>query len=124
MSAPKQAALVLSMFPPEPWAKALVEAFNQLSLQSTQSAQALIGAGGKYKVLDIKTGASVAASFPIDVKVAEPVKSVRVAMVLTGVPTGAVSVEAQLLSGGRLVRVSNITGLAANTIYSIRLALE
>lgn len=119
--APKPARLDLALFPKEPWAKALVDAFNQLSLQTTQ---ALTGVGGVTKVLSFKTGATPANSFPIDVRVDSPPKSVRVAMVLSGVPSGAVTVVAQLLSGGKFLRVSNITGLAANTTYSIRLALE
>ncbi len=118
---PKPLRLALEQFPKEPWAESLVDAFNQLALQTTQ---ALTVVGPKYKTLDIKTGVTPANSFPIDVKVEAPPKSVRVAMVLAGTPSGAVSVTAQVLSGGKLVRVSNISGLAANTSYSIRLAME
>lgn len=120
-SPPKQLRLDPTQFPKEPWAKALVDAFNQLSLQTTQ---ALTGGGANYKTLTFKTGATVANSFPIDVKTAVSVTSARVAMVLSGEATGAVTVVAQPLSGGKTLRVSNITGLAANTAYSIRLALE
>ena len=109
------------MFPNEPWAKALVETFNKFSLETTR---ALTDVGGVQKTLTFKTGATVANSFPIDVKVESVIKSVRVAMVLTGVPSGAMSVTASMLSSGRSLRVSNISGLAANTSYSLRLALE
>lgn len=110
----------MSQFPAEPWAKALVDAFNQLSLETTK---ALSGAAPVYKTLTFKTGVTVSASFPIDVKVDAPVTDARVAMVLTGTPSGAVFVTASMLSGGRLLRVSNISGLAASTSYSLRLAL-
>ncbi len=120
-NAPKQVSLSLAQFPQEPWAKALVEAFNQLSLETTQ---ALTGIGANFKTLDIKTGATVANSFPIDIKVDRIVKSATLAMVLNGVLTGACTITAQVLSGGKLLRVTNITGLAANTSYSLRLRLE
>jgi hypothetical protein len=119
--APKPVRLDLSLFPQEPWATALVNAFNQLSLQTTQ---ALSGVGGVLKEISFKTGATVANSFPIDIPVASPVKSARVAMVLSGLPTGPVTVVAAMLSGGKHLRVSSITGLAANTPYALRLALE
>lgn len=118
---PKPVRLMLAQFPKEPWAKSLVDAFNQLALQTTQ---ALTTVAPTLKTLTFTTGATVADSFPIDVKVEAPVTSARVAMVLSGTPSGAVTVQAKPLSGGKLLRVSLITGLAANTAYSIRLALE
>ncbi len=121
MGSPKQAQLVLEQFPKEPWARSLVEAFNQLSLETTQ---ALTGTGANFKTLDIKTGATVADSFPINIKTDRIVNSVSLAMVLNGTLTGACTITAQALSGGKLLRVSNITGLAANTSYSLRLRLE
>ncbi len=114
---PKPVRLVLADFPQEPWARSLVEAFNQLALQTTQ---ALTGVGGQTKLLNI----AVNQAYPIDVPVTAPVTSARVAMVLSGTPTGAVTVLAQQLSGGRLLRISNITGLSASSTYSLRLALE
>lgn len=119
-SPPKQAALRLSDFPREPWAVKLVNAFNQMSLETTK---ALDAAGPKMRVLEFATGATVADSFPIDVPVDFIVTDARVAMVLKGTPSGAVTVTAQMLSGGKLLRVSSITGLSASTRYSIRLAL-
>lgn len=118
---PKPVRLELGLFPKEPWAKPLVDAINQLSLQTTQ---ATTRKGVTYKVLTFKTPASAADAFPIDIKVDAPVTDVRVALVLSGAPNGAVTVTAQMLSGGKLLRVSNITGLAANTAYSVRLAME
>lgn len=118
---PKPQRLDLDLFPLEPWAKPLVDSFNQLALQTTQ---ALTVVAPKYKTLSFRTGATPANSFPIDVMVDAPPNSVRIAMVLTGIPSGAVTVVAQVLSGGRVLRVSSITGLAANTTYSLRLALE
>lgn len=119
--APKQVRLDLTQFPDAPWAKALVGAFNQLSQQVTQ-------AGGAtqptFRELRLKTGPTPSKSFPIDVKVDAPVKSVSVALVVSGTPSGAVFATASMLSGGKLLRVSNISGLAANTEYTIRLALE
>lgn len=117
---PKEVRLSLSDFPAQPWAKKLVDAFNQFSLETTK---ALVATSAKYKTLDISTGTTVADSFPIDVPVSFIVTDVRVAMVLSGTPSGAVTVTASMLSGGKLLRVSSITGLAASSKYSIRLAL-
>ncbi len=119
-SPPKQAQLSLKDFPAQPWARKLVDAFNQLSLETSK---ALEGSAVTYKTLDIATGATVADSFPIDVPVTSIVKDVRVALVLSGAPASAVTVTAAMLSGGKLLRVSNITGLSASSRYSIRLAL-
>lgn len=121
LTPPKQVKLDLAIFPKTPWAKALVDALNQFSLQTTQALQV---AGPKYKTINFTTGAVVADSFPIDIKVDAPVLDARVAMVLSGIPTGAVVLTAQMLSGGKLLRVSSISGLAANTPYTLRLALE
>ncbi len=117
---PKPVRLSLGRFPKEPWAKDLVDAFNQLALQTTQ---ALTMTAPALKTLKFTTGATVADSFPIDVPVTSP-PSTWSAMVLSGVPSGAVTVQAAPLSGGKLLRVSLITGLAADTAYSIRLVLE
>lgn len=117
---PKEARLSLADFPEQPWAKKLVDAFNQFSAETTK---ALVASQSTYKELDVKTGATVANAFPIDVPVSFIVKDVRVAMVLSGTPSGAVTVTASMLSGGKLLRVSSITGLSANSRYSLRLAL-
>ncbi len=118
---PKQAQLSLAQFPQESWAVSLVSAFNQFSVQVVNAFKI---AAPKYKVLSFTTGAAVADSFPIDFPVETAPSDVRVAMVVNGAPSGAVTVVAQVLSGGKLVRVSSITGLSINTTYSIRLAME
>ncbi len=118
---PKQVQLVKELFPKEPWASSLVAALNQFSVQVVETFRAT---ATRYKVLTFSTGADPATSFPIDVPVDEPPSDVRVAMVLSGAPSGPVTVLAQPLSGGKLLRVSSITGLAANSTYSIRLALD
>lgn len=119
---PKQVRLDPERFPRgAAWVRPLVDAFNQLSLQVTQ---ALTSRADPYRVLEVVTEATPADAFPIDVPVGRIVTEARVAMVLAGAPAGAVTVVASMLSGGKLLRVSNITGLAANTRYSIRLALE
>ncbi len=123
MAAPKQARLDLAIFPKEPWAKALVEAFNQFALETTQ---AFDGAAQKFKTLKFKTGAVVANSFPIDMPVAAPVASVRVAQVIRGgtLAGSAITVQWTMLAGGKLARVTLITGLSVNTSYEIKLAME
>ena len=117
---PKQLQLLAAVFPKEKWAEDLVKGLNQFALETTK---ALTVAAPVYKVLTFTTGVTVANSFPIDFPVEDIVNECRVAMVLKGVPSGAVSVVAQMLSGGKKLRVSTITGLAASTAYSIRLAL-
>lgn len=127
--APKQQQLVLEQFPKQPWAKALVSAFNQFVQQTVA---ALTRAAPTYKELSFKTATTVADSFPIDVTTAFPVKDARIACVVSGAPSGATAVRWQLLSqgaqqsqsGANSIRVSFIDGLAANTAYTIRLALE
>ncbi len=121
MSDPKQVQLSLEQFPKESWAQSLVAGFNQFVVQTVA---ALRIAAPVYKVLSFTTGPTVSDSFPIAIQVDAPVSECRVGMILAGNPTGAVFAVAQNLSGGRLVNVTNITGLAANTFYSIRLALE
>lgn len=125
---PKQVKLDLAAFPKEPWAQQLVTAFNQLSLQTTQALQV---AAPKYKDLVFKTGAVAANSFPIDVTLDFKPSNVSVAQVTNGATTGGTVIQWQLLSltrqqsqsGNFVIRVSRISGLLADTSYSIRLAL-
>lgn len=120
MEPPKQLQLNPEDFPKESWARALVKGLNQFALETTR---ALTRAAPAYKVLTFTTGASVAASFPIDFPVESIVNDCRVALILEGTPAGAVSVTAAMLSGAKRLRVSYIYGLATSTRYSIRLAL-
>ncbi len=122
MAPPKQIKLLLAQFPKEPWAKSLVEAINQMSLETTA---ALASSEAKFKTLKFKTGAVVADSFPIDFPVPAPLSSMRVAKVEKGPSsTGAVTVQWAMLTGGRQVQVQMITGLSVSSSYEIRLALE
>lgn len=118
---PRLAQLVSSMFPKEAWAKSLVEQFNQFAIQVTQ---AIRDVSSKYKTLDFSTSATVADSFPIVLK-AEPIPAdVRVAQVVSGTPNGAVTVQWRPNGDGISISVESITGLAVNTTYSIRLAMD
>lgn len=119
---PKQISLVRAQFPLESWATSLVNAVNQFSREVVQS---LSKSAKVYRVLSFSTGADPLASFPIDLQVDFVPVEVRVAMVLSGTPIGAVSVVAVPIMGdGQVLRVINVTGLAANSTYSLRLALE
>ncbi len=117
---PRQVALVLSLFPREPWAQALVSAVNQFALEVVR---AFTFGQPVYKTLDFTTGAAVADSFPIDF----PVEATPVDVWVSAVPSGdngtsAVTVKWQPISTpGLAVRVNLVTGLAVNTTYSIRL---
>ncbi len=119
---PRQVALVQSQFPAEGWATSLVNQFNQFALETVRAFGFVTP---KYKVLVISTGATVADSFPIDIPIDFAPTEVRVAMVLSGVPSGAVTVVGTpILANNPVLRVTSITGLAANSTYSIRLAME
>lgn len=118
---PKPQQLDLGRFPREPWAQVLVSAFNQLALQVLQ---ALNIAAPKYKTLDFTTGPDVTASFPLDIPVEAFPLDVRVAGVISG-DAGFEAVTpkwSNISTPGRCVRIRYITGLSANTTYSIRLA--
>lgn len=124
-SPPKQVQLDLSMFPEEPWARALVAAVNQLSVQVTQVATV---AAPVYKTVSFKTKAAVADSFPIDIPsdIRRPI-NVQVAQVLSGTPESAPAVvwvfAADPLKGTGVIRLVFIYGLAPSTDYSISLAV-
>ncbi len=132
----KRVSLDIKSFPlgqdgkPEPWAVALTQAFNQLSLQATQAISDLQPAADQFKTLKFKTGGSVATSFPVDFPVPAPLVSMTIAQIIRGdVQTGSgVSVSwsmlAQKARGGFMARVSAITGLSVNTLYEIKLALS
>jgi len=112
--------LTLEQFPAEPWARALVAGFNQFS---TDVVSALRASGAVYKIINVTTTTDPADAFPIDVPVDGVVMEARVAMVLAGAPIGGVAVTARMLSLG-LLRVSYISGLAADSEYQIRLAFQ
>ena len=116
---PRQVSLDISLFPQAPWATALVNAVNQFAVQVVQ---AFARSTTRYKVLSFTTRSNVAASFPNDVLCDSPPQEVRIAAVVTGAPSGAVTVVWQPLSSGKAFRVSLITGLAASTAYQVRLA--
>ena len=116
---PKQVSLDVTAFPAGAWATSLVGAFNQFVVQTVQAFALVVT---KYKVLTFTTRSSVAASFPINVQVDSLPLEVRVAGILAGTPNGAVTVVWEPLSSGKAFRVRNITGLAVNSSYQIRLA--
>ncbi len=117
---PRQVALVLEQFPREEWARSLVNALNQFSLETVAS---LTLQSPFYKDLTFTTAPLVADTFPIDFPVKSRPTDVHVATVLSGVPSGAVTVLWVSSGSGTTVRISSITGLAAATAYSIRLAV-
>lgn len=122
---PKQIQLVKEAFPNEPWAKMLVDAFNQLSAQVTQAASV---ATKETKSLKFTTGASVATSFPLDIPVERIPTDVRVSQVIGAVGSGANAAQWAVLArnskGVIVVRISLITGLLPSTKYEVRLTLE
>lgn len=119
---PKQVQLDLSKFPNEPWAKYLVDAINTFAVQTQQAIQSV--PKETLKTLKFRTGGTVANSFPIDIPVGGPLSTVRVAQVVRGgtLAGSAVSVQWTMLSGGRLARITLITGLSPSTSYEIKLA--
>ncbi len=121
---PRQVALVLELFPKESWAQTLVNAVNQFALEVVQ---ALRVAQVQYKTLTFRTGEDVTAAFPIDFPVESTPRDVRIA----GIPSGdviglsAITVKWQpIVAQGLSVRVQYITGLTANTSYTVRLAYQ
>lgn len=120
---PRQFVLDARLFPEGAWVRPLVESLNQFSQETTA---ALNAAGTTYKMLTVSTGATVAASFPIDLAVGFAPMEVRVAQVQEGTvtPGNAVTVQWQPLPAMGRVRITNISGLSANTTYRILLAME
>lgn len=119
-STPKPMRLVLEQFPKEPWAAGLVQAFNQLALQTTQ---ALTGRLVRYQTLSFTTAPAVEDSFPIDVQADVMPNDVHISQVVTGTPTSAVSLIWTPLNGN-LARIIYIYGLASNTPYTFTLAMS
>lgn len=118
---PRQIALVLSQFPSATWSAALVSAVNQFAIEVVQAFRV---AQPVYRELAIVTTAVVADSFPISF----PVDSTPVDLWVAAVPRGdigtsAVTVKWQpiALTGGQLgVSIDLITGLTANSTYTVR----
>lgn len=120
-TAPKQIVLVRSDFPSGQCWDALVAAVNQFSMQTVQAMNQLQTA---YRDLSLNTGATPADLFPLDIKAPGFSPSeVRVAKASGDEFTGAVAVVWHLLANGG-VRIDSITGLAPNSSYSIRLAMD
>lgn len=118
---PKPIRLELSQFPPQPWAKSLVGAINQFAQQVVAAFKI---AAPTDKLLDFKTGTTPADSFPIVFPVEQAPGALVVAQVVKGDAWTAAVVPrwSIVTSNGRLsVSVDFITGLAADTSYSIRL---
>lgn len=120
---PRQLQLVPGEFPKEPWAQSLVSGLNQFSVQTVQAFRI---ASVQYKILTFNSGLTSADSFPIDIPVDVLPSEIRIACVVNGEPAVGVGVTVRwrALGGGKSVRISEITGLAASTDYSIRLAME
>lgn len=121
---PRQIALVLSLFPQEGWAGALVNALNQFSLEVVQAFRFAVP---QYKTLTFSTGATVADSFPIDFPVDAFPSDVWIAGVPSGDQAGTSAITVKWLpvvANSLVVRVSLITGLSANSTYAIRLGFR
>lgn len=127
-SPPNQAQLNPELFPKEPWAKALIDAFNKLSLQVAQTQQA---SAPTYKTLTFTTGTAISDSFPIDIPVVAVPNEMRIAKLLAGNTDGsAVTPQWTMLSRGQTsaqgltARLLSLSGLLPNTAYVIKLAIQ
>lgn len=123
---PRQIALVLESFPASTWAPQLVSAVNQFALEVVQ---AFLFSIPKYKTLTIRTGPNQEDAFPIDFPVQAIPSEVRVAAELNqwggDSKYAAMTVRwSPIVTQGLCVRVNFITGLDANSSYSIRLAYQ
>lgn len=118
---PRQISLVRSDFPAGKCWDDLVEALNQFSVQTVQAFKTVNTA---YRTLALDTGPTPADLFPLDLKSPgfQP-SEVRVAKQAGDPFSGAVTVAWHLLGTGD-VRIDGITGLAANSSYSIRLGID
>lgn len=119
---PRQVALVLEQFPKADWSRALVNALNQFALEVVQ---AFRFSRPNYKTLSVITGPTVADTFPIVFQVESMPVDVWIAATPVGdTGTAAITVKWQPIvsnSSQLGVSVNLITGLSADTTYSIRL---
>lgn len=118
---PTQIRLTPESFPKEPWAKELVGALNQFSVETVQAINVVTTT---YRDVAFVTGALPSDSFPIDIPCERRPNEVRIAQLLSGQPEGVPGILWQPLSGGQLFRVTLISSLAANTTYRFRLAID
>lgn len=120
---PKPIRLELSQFPAAAWAIALVGAINQFAQQVVSAFKI---ATPTFREISFKTSATVEDSFPINVPVDTLPSEVRIAAIPSG-DSGfsAVTLKWQPVSNNgssRCIQVNFITGLNADTAYTVRLA--
>lgn len=121
---PSEVRLTPEIFPKEEWARRLIDAINQFSVETVRAIN--VSTTDYTRELLFATGASVADAFPMDIAVDGPPNEVRIARVISGAPAaGAVpAILWERLSGGRSIRVSFISGLAPSTKYRLALAID